>query len=94
MDLAFFVNGLPVASVELKNPMTGQDADHAVAQYRRRDPNELFFAKRTLVHFAVDPDRAFITTRLRGGDTEFLPFNVGSAGAGIGRSGEPRVRSG
>ena len=41
--------------------------DHAIAQYRRRDPNELFFAKRTLVHFAVDPDRAFITTRLRGG---------------------------
>ena len=90
VDLAFFVNGLPVASVELKNPMTGQDADHAVAQYRRRDPNELFFAKRTLVHFAVDPDRAFVTTRLSGGDTEFLPFNVGSAGAGnSGGAGNP-----
>jgi type I restriction enzyme, R subunit len=91
VDLAFFVNGLPVASVELKNPMTGQDAEnHAVAQYRRRDPNELFFARRTLVHFAVDPDRAFITTRLRGGDTEFLPFNVGSAGAGnSGGAGNP-----
>ena len=91
MDLAFFVNGLPVASVELKNPMTGQDAEnHAVAQYRRRDPNELFFARRTLVHFAVDPDRAFVTTRLRGGDTEFLPFNVGSAGAGnSGGAGNP-----
>ena len=48
MDLALFVNGLPVASAELKNPMTGQDADDAVAQYRRRDPNELFFARRTL----------------------------------------------
>ena len=91
VDLAFFVNGLPVASVELKNPMTGQDAEnHAVAQYRRRDPNELFFARRTLVHFAVDPDRAFVTTRLRGGDTEFLPFNVGSAGAGnSGGAGNP-----
>jgi type I restriction enzyme R subunit len=91
VDLAFFVNGLPVASVELKNPMTGQDAEnHAVAQYRRRDPNELFFAKRTLVHFAVDPDRAFVTTRLSGGDTEFLPFNVGSAGAGnSGGAGNP-----
>lgn len=90
VDLAFFVNGLPVASVELKNPMTGQDADHAVAQYRRRDPNELYFARRTLVHFAVDPDRAFITTRLSGGDTEFLPFNVGSAGAGnSGGAGNP-----
>jgi type I restriction enzyme, R subunit len=91
VDLAFFVNGLPVASVELKNPMTGQDAfNHAVAQYRRRDPNELFFARRTLVHFAVDPDLAFVTTRLRGGDTEFLPFNVGSAGAGnSGGAGNP-----
>ena len=90
VDLALFVNGLPVASVELKNPMTGQDADDAVAQYRRRDPNELYFARRALVHFAVDPDRAFITTRLSGGDTEFLPFNVGSAGAGnSGGAGNP-----
>ena len=90
VDLAFFVNGLPVASVELKNQMTGQDAEHAVAQYRRRDPNEVFFARRTLVHFAVDPDRAFVTTRLRGADTEFLPFNVGSAGAGnSGGAGNP-----
>ena len=90
VDLAFFVNGLPVASVELKNPMTGQSVNHAIAQYRRRDPNEMFFAKRTLVHFAVDPDLAFVTTRLCGGDTEFLPFNVGSAGAGhSGGAGNP-----
>ena len=90
VDLAFFVNGLPLASVELKNPMTGQNADHAIEQYRRRDPNELFFARRALVHFAVDPDRAFVTTRLRGRDTEFLPFNVGSAGAGnSGGAGNP-----
>jgi len=90
VDLAFFVNGVPVASVELKNPMTGQDADDAVAQYRRRDPHELYFARRTLVHFAVDPDRAFVTTGLNGGDTKFLPFNVGSAGAGnSGAAGNP-----
>jgi type I restriction enzyme R subunit len=90
VDLAFFVNGLPVASAELKNPNTGQRAEDAIAQYRRRDPNDLFFAKRTLVHFAVDPDRAFITTRLRGGDTQFLPFNVGSAGPGnSGGAGNP-----
>ena len=90
VDLAFFVNGLPVATAELKNPNTGQDADHAIAQYRRRDPNDLFFAKRALVHFAVDPDRAFITTRLRGQDTRFLPFNVGSNGAGrSGGAGNP-----
>jgi type I restriction enzyme, R subunit len=91
VDMALFVNGLPVATAELKNPNTGQDADDAVAQYRGRDPNDLFFAKRALVHFAVDPDRAFITTRLRGQDTEFLPFNVGTDGPGrAGGAGNPR----
>jgi len=82
VDLALFVNGLPVATIELENPSAGQDAGYAIAQYRQRDPNDLFFARRTLVHFAVDPDRAFITTRLKGKDTQFLPFNVGSAGPG------------
>jgi type I restriction enzyme, R subunit len=92
VDLAFFVNGLPVATAELKNPNTGQNADYAIAQYRNRDPNDLFFAKRTFVHFAVDPDRAFITTRLKGRDTEFLPFNVGSNGPGrAGEAGNPRA---
>jgi len=90
VDMAFFVNGLPVATAELKNPNTAQNADHAIVQYRGRDPNDLFFAKRTLVHFAVDPDRAFVTTRLRGRDTEFLPFNVGSRGPGkAGGGGNP-----
>jgi type I restriction enzyme, R subunit len=91
VDLAFFVNGLPVATVELKNPMTGQGTDQAIAQYRERDPNDPFFARRTLVHFAVDPDRAFISTRLRGQETQFLPFNVGTNGPGnSGGAGNPR----
>ena len=96
VDMALFVNGLPVATVELKNPNTGQNADHAIAQYRHdRDSNEVFFAKRTLVHFAVDPDRAFITTRLRGRDTEFMPFNLGSNGPGVaGGAGNPPARPG
>lgn len=90
VDLALFVNGLPVATIELKNPATGQDVGHAVAQYRQRDPDDLFFARRTLVHFAVDPDRAFITTRLKGKSTQFLPFNVGSSGPGrAGGAGNP-----
>ncbi len=94
-DLAFFVNGLPVATAELKNPNTGQNTDNAIAQYRGRDPNDLFFAKRTLVHFAVDPDRAFITTRLKGGDTEFLPFNIGTNGPGrTGGAGNPPAAEG
>ena len=83
VDMAFFVNGLPVASVELKNPNTGQRAEDAIAQYRRRDPNDLFFAKRALVHFAVDPDRAFITTRLKGGDTSSCRSTSGPPGRGI-----------
>ena len=95
VDLALFVNGLPVATVELKNPNTGQDVDDAIAQYRYRDPNELLFARRAVAHFAVDPDRAFVATRLRGGDTEFLPFNVGSNGPGIsGEAGNPRAEPG
>ncbi|MBX6390931.1 MAG: DEAD/DEAH box helicase family protein, partial [Frankia sp.] len=95
VDLALFVNGLPVATVELKNPNTGQNADDAIRQYRQRDPRELFFAKRTLVHFAVDPDRAFVATRLRGRDTEFLPFNIGSNGPGrSGGAGNPPAAPG
>ncbi|MFD5888769.1 type I restriction endonuclease subunit R [Streptomyces sp. NPDC060334] len=96
LDMALLVNGLPVATVELKNPNTRQNADHAVAQYRRdRDPNDVFFAKRALVHFAVDPDRAFITTRLRGADTQFLPFNLGSNGPGVsGGAGNPAAAPG
>ncbi|MCY7341286.1 MAG: DEAD/DEAH box helicase family protein, partial [Pseudonocardia sp.] len=95
VDLALFVNGLPVATVELKNPNTGQDVDHAIAQYRSRDQNELLFAKRAVVHFAVDPDRALVATRLQGGDTQFLPFNVGSNGPGIsGGAGNPGAEPG
>ena len=90
VDFVLFVNGLPVATIELKNPNTGQEAGYAIAQYRQRDPDDLFFARRTLVHFAVDPDHAFITTRLEGKGTQFLPFNVGSAGAGnAGGAGNP-----
>jgi len=95
VDLALFVNGLPVATVELKNPNTGQDVDHAIAQYRSGDQNELLFAKRAVVHFAVDPDRVFVATRLQGGDTQFLPFNVGSNGPGIsGGAGNPGAEPG
>lgn len=96
LDMALFVNGLPVATIELKNPNTGQNADDAIAQYRRdRDPRDLFLAKRAVVHFAVDPDRAFITTHLRGADTRFLPFNLGTAGPGVsGGAGNPPATPG
>lgn len=83
LDLVLFVNGLPVVTAELKNPLSGQTVEDAKRQYKRdRDPREsLFdFAKRTLVHFAVDQDAVFMTTRLSGDKTHFLPFNLGNHG--------------
>lgn len=81
VDLLFAVNGLPVATCELKNPGTGQSWRHAVGQYQQdRDPRAPLFAfkSRALVHFAADPDEVHMTTRLRGAGTVFLPFNRGS----------------
>jgi type I restriction enzyme R subunit len=81
LDLALFVNGIPIASAELKNPLTKQDVGDAKRQYRvDRDPKELFFSRRAVVHFAVDPDLVFLTTRLNGRATEFLPSNRGRDG--------------
>lgn len=67
------------------------DVEDAKRQYRAdRDPKELIFARRTLVHFAVDPHLVFLTTRLAGKRTRFLPFNVGSHGPGVsGGAGNP-----
>ncbi len=80
IDLLLAVNGMPVATAELKNPMSGQNVQHAMRQYREdRDSRELLFAfkQRALVHFAVDPDQVFMTSRLDGKSTFFLPFNRG-----------------
>ncbi len=81
VDLVFAVNGLPVATCELKNPNTHQTWRDAVRQYKQdRDPRApLFrFKQRALVHFAADPDEVQMATRLRGEETFFLPFNRGS----------------
>jgi type I restriction enzyme, R subunit len=80
LDMLLSVNGLPVVSVELKNQMTGQNVDHAKDQFRfDRDHKELLFRfnRRSLVHFAVDTDEVFMTTRLNGSKTYYLPFNQG-----------------
>ena len=80
IDVVLTVNGLPVATVELKNPMTGQRALHAKDQYAQdRDGRDLLFKfkARALVHFAVDTDEAWMTTELKGKETVFLPFNRG-----------------
>lgn len=86
LDLLLSLNGLPVATVELKNHFTGQDVNNAKTQFKfDRDPRELIFQfkKRALVHFSVDSDEVFITTKLDGDKTRFLPFNKGfNNGAG------------
>ncbi len=81
LDLCLFVNGIPVATAELKNPLTGQGIEHAKAQYRiDRDPANVTLGRRALVHFAVDPELVEMTTKLAGAATRFLPFNRGDAG--------------
>lgn len=86
IDLLLSINGLPVATVELKNHFTGQDVENAKQQYGSdRDNYELLFQfkRRALVHFAVDPNEAWMTTRIDGTNTRFLPFNQGyNKGAG------------
>lgn len=80
IDVVLTVNGLPVVTVELKNPQTGQRAAHAKTQYMQdRDGRDLLFKfkERALVHFAVDTDEAWMTTALKGKETVFLPFNRG-----------------
>ena len=98
VDLVFALNGLPVATCELKNPGTGQNWRSAVRQYKTdRDPRApLFrFKARALVHFAVDPDEVHMATRLSGEKTHFLPFNRGSQPGEIEcGAGNPRHSSG
>jgi type I restriction enzyme R subunit len=79
LDLALFINGLPIATFELKNSLTKQTVADAVEQYQRdRDPRErLFEFARCIVHFAVDDHEVRMCTRLKGKDSWFLPFNMG-----------------
>lgn len=79
IDMVIFVNGLPIITIELKNPWTGQNAKvHGQKQYKERDTKEtLLNFGRCLVHFAVDTDEAYMTTKLDGSSTFFLPFNKG-----------------
>ena len=97
IDLVFFVNGLPVATVEVKTDFN-QSLDNAISQYRKdrgpmtngRPEPLLSFGHRALVHFAVSNDLAAMTTRLEGTTTHFLPFNVGHEGG----AGNPPAEGG
>jgi type I restriction enzyme R subunit len=80
VDMVLFLNGLPFLTMELKNQWTGQNARvHGQSQYRfKRDHNQpLLSFGRCVVHFTVDTDEAYMTTRLEGSSTFFLPFNLG-----------------
>lgn len=93
IDIVLFINGIPVVSMELKCQFTGQDTSNAINQYKfdRAGKGTIFeFKNRVLVHFAVDLSNVYMTTRLEGASTYFLPFNQGSNGAGnVGGKGNP-----
>ena len=84
IDLVLFVNGIPAATIEAKNRLTGTTFKHAERQYRtdRRPAGEplLTFKRGALIHFAMDEDNVSMTTRLANGGTRFLPFNRGRVG--------------
>ena len=85
IDFVVFINGLPLATFELKNDLTGQTYENAIKQYQtERDPNELLLQKkRCAVHMAVDDEEVWMCTALAGKDSWFLPFNRGvNGGAG------------
>ncbi|WP_008313121.1 type I restriction endonuclease subunit R [Leptolyngbya sp. PCC 6406] len=90
IDLVLFINGMAIATMELKNPWSGQTVYHAKKQYcQDRDPKEtLLNFGRCLVHFAVDPDEVWMTTKLAQDKTYFLPFNQG---CNYGKGNPPNV---
>ena len=81
IDMVIFINGIPISTIELKNQWTGQNAKvHGVQQYKyKRDiAQPLLNFGRCIVHFAVDTDEIYMTTKLDGANTFFLPFNLGN----------------
>jgi len=82
LDLAIFVNGLPIITMELKNTLTGQSYKDAIYQYKNdRDPRDpIFQFKRAIAHFALDDNEIYFCTELKGSKSWFLPFNKGYRG--------------
>lgn len=79
LDLVIFLNGLPIITFELKNPLSGQTVYNGIRQYQNdRDPKEKIFSfARCMVHFTADTEQVYMTTQLNGKTTFFLPFNKG-----------------
>lgn len=96
VDMMLAINGIPVVAIELKNQLTGQSVEDAKEQWRTdRDPREVCFKynQRVLAYFCVDLFEAYMTTKLDGENTYFLPFNQGSNGAGNdGGAGNPKAK--
>ena len=98
IDVVLFVNGIPVATLELKTDFT-QNVQDAINQYKfdrppkdpktRHDEPLLTFKRRALVHFAVSTDEVYMTSHLKGRDTHFLPFNKGHADGAAGNPANP-----
>ena len=81
IDTGIFLNGLPLFTAELKNPLSGQNVAHAIKQYCTRDPKAALFAfGRVLAHFALDTDQVYFATALSAKKTQFVPFNQGRDG--------------
>ncbi len=79
LDLTIFVNGIPVITTELKNPLSGQTVQNGIRQYLNdRDPKEKIFSfARCMVHFAADTEQVFMCSELKGKFSSFIPFNKG-----------------
>src|SRR5699024_6740932 len=94
LDIVLSINGIPLIALELKNQFKNQSVEHAKKQFMfDRDPKETVFKfnHRFLVYFAVDTHEVWMTTKLAGEKTYFLPFNQGSNGAGnVGGAGNPQ----
>jgi len=90
IDLVIFLNGIPIITMELKNSFTNQNYKNAIKQYKydRSNKEQIFkFKERSIVNFAMDTDEVYMTTKLAGEKTFFLPFNKGNNG----RAGNPIV---
>ena len=98
IDMMLAINGIPIIAIELKNQLTGQFIDDSMRQWQyNRNPKEPVFGfnKRVLAYFACDLYNVYMTTKLEGPETNFLPFNQGSNGAGKdGGAGNPKNPTG
>ena len=79
IDLCLFINGIPIVTSELKSPLNGQNVENAIDQYKKREytTEPLLKFGKCFAHFAVDPRLVYMTTKLEGDRTFFLPFNKG-----------------